>query len=348
MTGHDGDPHALVRYALVAAVVTVAIAWAVYLVREALMLIYVSAIVAVGLGPIVGTLERLRVRRLPRLALPRWGAILVVYALLVGALSGIGAMVAPPLVSQAKELGRRAPQLLQQGQQTLVEAGLLTRQISLREAFERTPIAGTDMVATVTGAVRGLVGGVFGAVTILILVFYMLADAEAMVRTFVRLFPRERRPRVEEACLRVSAKVSAWLVAQLMLALVIGATAALGLFLLGVPYFYVLAAIAAVGGLVPVVGPILAAVPAVLVALSASPTLAIATAVFFFLQQQFENHVLVPRIMSRQVGISPAVVIVALLLGGSLWGLLGAVLAVPTAAVVQVLFEELVLDPTES
>lgn len=132
-----------------------------------------------------------------------------------------------------------------------------------------------------------------------------------------------------------------------MLALLIGATAALGFFLMGVPYFYVLAAIAAVGELVPVVGPIVAAVPAVLVGLSVSPALALAVLVFCFLQQQLENHVLVPRIMSRQVGVSPAVVIVALLIGGSLWGLIGAVLAVPTAAVIQVLFEELTIDVSE-
>lgn len=346
MTEPGCDPRALIRYALAAAVVTAAVAWAAFLVREALMLIYVSAVVAIGLGPIVAAIERLGFGG-GRQRLPRWGAILAVYTLLFGAFVGVGAMIVPPLAQQARDLGNRAPEMLHRGQQVLVDAGVLARELTVREAFERTPVGGTDLFSTVLGAVQGLVGGVFGVVTILILAFYMLADAEAIVRAFVRLFPGERRARVADACRRVSAKVSGWLVGQLMLALLIGATAALGFFLMGVPYFYVLAAIAAVGELVPVVGPIVAAVPAVLVGLSVSPALALAVLVFCFLQQQLENHVLVPRIMSRQVGVSPAVVIVALLIGGSLWGLIGAVLAVPTAAVIQVLFEELTIDVSE-
>ena len=88
----------------------------------------------------------------------------------------------------------------------------------------------------------------------------------------------------------------------------------------------------------------LAAIPAVAVALSVSPALALGVALFFFLQQQVENHVLVPKVMSRQVGVSPVVVIVALLIGGSLLGLVGAILAVPTAAILQVLLQELLVE----
>ena len=86
--------------------------------------------------------------------------------------------------------------------------------------------------------------------------------------------------------------------------------------------------------------------PAIAVALSVSPTLALGVIVFFFAQQQLENHILVPKIMQRQVGISPVTVIVALLIGGSLLGIVGAILAVPTAAILQVLFEEVVLEGT--
>ena len=176
--------------------------------------------------------------------------------------------------------------------------------------------------------------------TILILSFYMLTESRQIVNAFVRLFPRGERSRVQDACHRVTTKVSAWLGGQLLLAGIIGASAALGLWLLGVPYFYVLALIAAIGEMIPVVGPFLSAIPAVIVALSVSPALALFVAGFFFLQQQFENHILVPRVMSRQVGVSPVIVIVSLLIGGSLLGVVGAILAVPTAAILQVLLEE--------
>jgi predicted PurR-regulated permease PerM len=128
----------------------------------------------------------------------------------------------------------------------------------------------------------------------------------------------------------------------LLLAAIIGTTAAIALWLMGVPYFYVLALVAGVGEMIPVVGPLLAAIPAILVALTVSPTLALGVAVFYLLQQQFENHVLVPKVMERQVGVSATIVIIALLLGGSWLGIVGAILAVPTAAILQVIFEELV------
>jgi predicted PurR-regulated permease PerM len=111
---------------------------------------------------------------------------------------------------------------------------------------------------------------------------------------------------------------------------------------MGVPYFYVLALLAALGEMIPVIGPILSAIPAVLVALTVSPTLALGVLVFFLVQQQIENHLLVPKVMERQVGISAFVVITSLLIGGSLLGIVGALLAVPTAAILLVLFEELV------
>ena len=102
--------------------------------------------------------------------------------------------------------------------------------------------------------------------------------------------------------------------------------------------------LAAIGELIPMVGPILSAIPAVAVALTVSPGKALAVALFFLAQQQVENHVLVPKIMSKQVGVSAVTVIVALLVGGSLLGIVGALLAVPTAAAIQVIFEELTGD----
>jgi predicted PurR-regulated permease PerM len=211
--------------------------------------------------------------------------------------------------------------------------------VSIGEAVQQAN-GQSDAVGTVIGAVWGFFGGVFGLVTILILAFYLMLDADRFRRTFVRLFPRPERRRVEDACQRISNKVSAWLGGQLLLAGIIGSTAALALFLMGVPYFYVLALIAGIGEMIPIVGPVIAAIPAIAVAFTVSPTLALGVTIFFLVQQQFENHVLVPKVMERQVGVSAAAVIVALLIGGALLGVVGAILAVPTVAIVQVFFEE--------
>ena len=185
-----------------------------------------------------------------------------------------------------------------------------------------------------------MAGGIFGLLTILILTFYLLVEAGTLRKSLLRLFPRAQRARVDAATRDITAKVSAWLGGQLLLGGIIGATSAIGLWLLGIPFFYVLALISGIGELIPVVGPILAAIPAVAVAASVSVNKVLLVILFFVIQQQIENHVLVPKVMERQVGVSAVTVIVALLIGGNLLGILGAILAVPTAAILQVLFTE--------
>jgi len=337
------DPRALIRYALASLALTVIVLWAAYLVRDALLVIYISLLVAIGLSPLVAALEQHRPRRQ---RLPRWAAILIIYSVIVGTIIGIAMMIFPPLVEQARELWRELPNLLHRAQQWMIQRGWISRELTVQEAVQQTPVGGSDAVGTVVSAVWGLVGGIFGVITILILTFYLLVDFEPLLRVFIRLFPRQSRGRAHDATRRITAKVSAWLGGQLLLAGIIGSSAAIGLWLMGVPYFYVLALLAAVGEMIPVVGPILSAIPAVLVALTVSPMLSLGVLVFFIVQQQVENHLLVPKVMSRQVGISPVFVISSLLIGGSLLGIVGAILAVPTAAILQVLFEEITPNET--
>jgi predicted PurR-regulated permease PerM len=338
---HDDSPRALIRYALVGLSLTVILTWTLYLVRGVLLLIYVSALVAIGLSPLVAAIERRRAAGRSRV--PRWLAILAIYLVVLGALVGVAVLVVPPLVDQARGLWAALPRMMSSGQRWLIDLGVLSREMSFREAVEQgaPAVGGSDAVGTLIGAVWGLLGGIVGFITILILAFYFLVDSDNLVRAFVRLFPRDERPRVEDVCRRIATKVSAWLGGQLLLAAIIGGTAAVGLFLMGVPYFYVLALIAGIGEMIPVIGPILAAIPAIAVAFTVSPALVLGVAIFFLLQQQVENHVLVPKIMERQVGVSAVGVIVALIVGGSLLGIVGAILAVPTAAILQVIFEEI-------
>jgi predicted PurR-regulated permease PerM len=232
------------------------------------------------------------------------------------------------------------PELLDRAQAFLIRYHLLTHPITLEEAVRNAPGPG-DAMGTVASALTFAFGGIIALVTVVILTFYLLIESDALFSGFARLFPRAERPRVEEVATKISTKVSAWLNGQMILAGTIGVTAAIGLYLLGVPYFYVLGMIAAVGEMIPVVGPVFSAIPAIGVALTVSPRVAIFTALFMFAQQQFENHLLVPKVMERQVGVSAVTVIVALLIGASVLGILGALLAVPTAAIVQVVVQEL-------
>jgi predicted PurR-regulated permease PerM len=328
--------------------VALLVAVALYQVRTVVMLVYVSALLAIGLGPIVRAVERQKILPVGTRRFPRWLAILTLYLTLLITLVGLGFAVVPPLVKQGQALWTRLPDLFARGQQFLVERGLIDHELTMSEALQRAPTgmlgAGGDAVTTVVGAVFGLAGGVFGVVTILILTFYMLVESDTIFRRFVRLFPVEQRLRVATVSSDISVKVSAWLGGQLLLGAIIGTTATIGLWLLGVPYFFVLGLLAGIGELIPMVGPILSAIPAIIVALTVSPGMALGVGAFFLAQQQFENHLLVPKLMERQVGVSAVTVIIALLVGGSLLGIVGALLAVPTAAVLQVIFDELTPD----
>jgi predicted PurR-regulated permease PerM len=316
----------------------VVVVWAMYLAKGALLLVYISALLAIGFGPVVHTIEHRLAPGTQRL--PRWLAILIVYLVMVGVLTVVGLLVIPPLIEQAQELWTRLPELLDKGQSLLMRYGLLNHKITLEEAVRSGPARG-NAVGTVATAVTRVVGGILEFLTILILTFYLLIESNTLFAGFARLFPRPDRPRVEAAARKISAKVSAWLSGQLMLAGTIGASAAIGLYLLGVPYFYVLALVAALGEMVPVVGPIFSAVPAIAVAATVSPRTVLFVIIFFVVQQQIENHLLVPKVMERQVGVSAVTVIVALLIGGSLLGIVGAILAVPSAAILQVVIQEL-------
>jgi predicted PurR-regulated permease PerM len=307
-------------------------------------MIYVSAVLAMGFSPIVRIIERQKLLPIGSARFPRWLAILVLYLVILGAIGLMLVLIFPPLVQQAQAMWERAPAWFERGQQFLISKGWLKEHLTMREAVARAPGTGGDAAQKVAGAVVGVAGGIFGIVTILILTFYILVDSARLRGSVLRLLPRERRARAEAASREVTDKVSAWLTGQLLLAAVIGGSSAIGLWAIGIPFFYVLALVSAVGEMIPVVGPILAAIPALSVAATISIDKVAFVLIFFIVQQQLENHVLVPRIMSRQVGVSPVTVIVALLIGGSLAGMLGAILAVPSAAMLQVVASELLRE----
>jgi predicted PurR-regulated permease PerM len=348
VTASDRSALRIVAWSIVMVGVALLLAVALYQVRTVLMLVYVSALLAIGLAPIVRAVERQKLLPVGTRTFPRWLAILTLYLTLLVTVVGLGFAVIPPLVRQGQSLWRRLPDLFARGQQFLIDRGLLDHEFTMSEALQKAPTgmlgAGGDAVTTVVGAVINVAGGVFGVVTILILTFYMLVESDTIFRRFVRLFPIEQRLRIATVSSDITVKVSAWLGGQLLLGAIIGTTATLGLWLLGMPYFFVLGFIAGIGELIPMVGPILSAIPALMVALTVSPSMALGVGVFFLVQQQFENHLLVPKLMERQVGVSAVTVIIALLMGGSLLGIVGALLAVPTAAVLQVIFDELTND----
>ena len=319
------------------AVIVLAALWAA---REALMLIYISALIAMGFAPVVRLIQRPRADS-GRSRVPRVLAILVIYLAIIAVVVLVGMMVVPPLIEQATLLWADLPQYFNRFQTFLISHNLLAHRVTLQEAVQSAPAgASGNAVGTVLLALWSLVGGVFGLITILILSFYLLIEAESLFNYVTRFVPQPQRAKFTTGSREAVLKVSAWLRAQLILAGVMGVFAAVGLGLMGEPYFYVVALIAAVGETIPIIGPIIGGITAVTVAITKSPVLALKVGVYFLVLHQLEANILVPKIMERRVGVSPVTVMIALLIGGALWGLIGAILAIPTAAILSVVVEE--------
>jgi len=336
---HDFVRRMLQTVLTVAAVTSlVAIFWAA---REALMLVYISALIAMGFSPLVHMIERPRAGgRLP--AVPRWLATLVIYLTVVGIVVIIVLMVVPPLVAQSVALWDRLPDEFNRFQSFLIRYRILRDPITLAEAVRSAPEgSGANAVGTVLVAVSSVIGGVFGLITIIILSFYLLIEARAMFEYWIRFVPAARRGNVAIAAREAVLKVSAWLSAQFVLAGVMGTFAAVGLGLMGVPYFYVVALVAAIGETIPIVGPVIGGITAVAVAITVSAKLAAMVGAYFLILHQLEANILMPKIMERRVGVSPVAVMVALLIGGSLWGLIGAILAIPSVAILSIIVDQI-------
>ena len=267
MTTAPSTQKPLILWTIAMTALAAIIVWCAFLVRDVLLLIYVSGLLAIGFSPIVRLIERQKVLPIGTQRFPRWLAILILYLVIIGTLTGIGFMVIPPLIDQSKQLWTALPQMFDRAQDFLIQKGLLREHLTLRQAVERAPGSGRgEAVGTVLSAVVGVVGGLFGLLTILILTFYILIEADSLRNTFLRLFAQRDRARVAAASRDITVKVSAWLGGQMLLGGIIGASSAIGLWLLGIPFFYVLALISGIGELIPVVGPILSAIPAVAVA----------------------------------------------------------------------------------
>lgn len=324
-----GWPLTLVTLAAAAVILL----WAAYLARRSLLLVYLSALIAAGISPLAAWIE---CQHFPGTAAhpPRWLAALAVYVVVLGIVAGIAVAVLPPLLEQAQELAHNWPALLDRARGALIEHGLVSRRTSAQDIVEQIPF---DAVrAALLRQFWNVIGGAVGVLLILVLSLYLLHDARRLRDVVLSLAPPRRRHQIRVAADQIGQRIGAWMTGQIMLCGIIGATTALGLGLLGIPYFYVLALVSAIGELIPYAGPIAAAIPGILLGLTVSWQMAVVVALFYLLQQQLENHLLIPKLMQHQVGLTPSVVIIAVTIGSMTLGVLGAIIAVPTAAILHV------------
>lgn len=323
--------------------------WVVWFVRrttDIFLLLLISAILAAGLAPLVGVVERWRLPRGGRLG--RGMAIFVVYLGMLAAVAGVLAVIIVPAVGETTAFVQNLPQFLVTARGWLDNAhrqfpwlpDLATFLNRLPAQLQSLSRYGPRAAET---AFR-VFGGVADSIAILVFTFYMLLESAQVKAAFLAPFPAGQRPRVDAVLRRIGMKFGGWLRAQLLLSFTIAIIVSAGLLALGMPFPFLLGVVAGIGELIPMVGPTLGAAAAILVALFQPFWRLVAVAIFYAIVLNVEPHILVPRIMSRVVGMSPLVTLFALLAGIKILGILGGLLAVPVAAALQVIASEIVTE----
>jgi predicted PurR-regulated permease PerM len=309
------------------------VAYVVLKVQLVLVLVVLALLFATIIERPVNVLERRRV--------PRGLSILAVYAAILGTVALAAILLAPTIGREADRFRTDAPNQLRELQDSWrTSSNDLLRGAGVRalgraiDAIEEPPSLSQD---TAMGLVTGIGGGLVGAITVFVMAFYYLLEKELLRRLILQQLAPGPRARVDRVWDDVETQVGRWLRGQLFLCFIIGSASMIGYGLLGVRFWPLLGLFAGITEAIPIVGPWLGGIPAVMIALTQSWQTAIFVAIFAAALQATENWFLVPRVMRGAVGLTPLTVFVAILAGSEFMNVIGAFLAIPVAAVVQVI-----------
>lgn len=337
-------PFRLGFFATLGGLTAIALGQAIIGLSNVLVLILVALFLAMGLNPAVEWLEAKGMRR--------GVAILLVFLVVIGGFALVVIVIVPPLVEQGANLIRDAPDLVRQLQNNEAFRTLDERFDVLSKLQEFVSGDGiSQALGGFLGVGKAVLGAVFSGLTILVLTLYFLGSFRTIKETGYRLVPASRRDRVRDLGDRIIANVGGFVAGQILVATLAGVIAYGVLTALGhvieAPligkYALALALVVGVFDLVPLVGAVIGAAIVILVGLVDSPLVGLVLLVYFVVYQQLENYVVAPRIMKRSVNIAPMLTIVGALIGGTLLGLVGALVAVPTAAAIAMIVREVVI-----
>lgn len=306
-----------------------------YFIRDLLLILFLALILASLIKPVALWFRKHR--------LPAGLGVIVVYLVLLGSLLGAMLILLPSLVEEAKGLLTTLSEYLKSAGEGFNK--LKTQSEFFVEIGEKLkPLATSGdpsvLVGQVLATVRGLLSGIVSGVLVLVIAFYLVIEEDGIKKMARGIIPPQYYGTFVDLATKMQHKVGAWLKGQITLGLIVGIMAYVGLLLIRVPNALVLAFIAGLTEMVPYIGPIFGAIPAVLLALGISPIKGLLVIGLYFIIQQTENHLLVPKVMQKTIGINPVISILALATGFKLGGVLGALIALPVIAALEVILRE--------
>lgn len=304
--------------------------WLLYVVRDVLIIILVVIVISTALDPFVN--------RLAKQGVPRALSVIVLYLALIVLLGFFVYFIARPVSTQIKQLTLNLPYYSDKFNQIDLSSSSST----LSSVLDSLSAKLSSAAGSFLSAIVSVFGGIVSAVTVFALTFYFLVEEDGIRKSIILLIPPQNRDKFLLTIKKVSDKLGQWLRGQLALMLIVGTLDGLALWILGINFALTLGLMSGLLEVIPIVGPIISAVIAILVAFISGVVLwkIIAIVAVYIIVQQIENSILVPKIMQRAIGLSPVIVILAIITGAKLLGIGGAVLAVPVAAGLQVLISE--------
>lgn len=301
--------------------------WLLFLIREVIILLFVAIIFMSALSPVVTYLERFKI--------PRALSIASTYIFVVSLLVGLFSLMVTPLVEQTVKLAQSLPATL----------GNIFPQGWVNQSVIQDQAAGFSKNAFSIGLI--ILDNFIALISIAVLAFYLLLDRDKLDKVITQFLPGQE-DRIKSVSRRIEERLGSWVRGQAALSLIIGTVTYVVLLILGIPYALPLAIFAGLMEVVPVIGPIISAVPAIIIAYAISPLLALFVVGAYFIIQQLENHIIVPQVMKKAVGLNPLIVIIAIAVGGKLFGIAGALLAVPVTVVIQIITEDILREEKKS
>ncbi|MFZ2804330.1 MAG: AI-2E family transporter [Patescibacteria group bacterium] len=308
-----------------------------YLIRDVLMLLFAALFLAALMHPAASYLATKKI--------PKGLTVIAIYIVLIGVAVLVFGLLFPPFIEQSTSLVAslgKSWTTLSSGvhwvQDFSSQYGLAD---NLQAGIQSLESQISTAASSVFSAATNIFGGFIGLVIVLVMAYYMVVQENEARNMFHNFVPDEYKEITATILKRVEEKIGRWLVGQLALCLVIGLMYYFGLSIIGVKAALVLAVFGGFCEFIPYLGPILGAIPALLFALTESPWKALLCLVVIVIIQQFEGHVIVPKVMQKAVGLNPLVSIAALLVGAELFGIVGALLAIPVATAISAVLSEL-------
>jgi predicted PurR-regulated permease PerM len=325
----------VVRIILVAIAVVAAL-YFLYLIRSVLGLLFIALFLAVALGPVVEFFVRRKVKR--------GVAILLTYVLLLASVFGLGLLVVPPIVSGVNDFVGNVPGYvddLRHSHTFRKYDDKYNITPKLKQQAQKLPTHLSDAASGLRTVTVGVFGAIIQLVTILVMAFFLLLDGKRILRFLIRETGPHRADQMQRISEDVYSAVGGYVAGNILISVIAGVTSYIVMLILGIPFAVPLAVLVAFLDLIPLVGSTIAGgIIAIVAAIVGFPGKLIAWVIFLVVYQQVENNVIQPVVYRRTVQIHPLIVIVAVLMGGSLLGVLGALLAIPIAATVQIVVKE--------